>query len=122
MAQSDKLAQALKEINATIDIIDRDKKLNILSSLDAEYGIIRIFSANADAIQKAISALKEVSELSYSTAEHHPFWAVLYHCTEISKLILENWDSNLDANSLNELNWRCDEIKGTLERISDFTQ
>jgi hypothetical protein len=70
-------------------------------------------------LKKASSGLSDVLELSYTTAEHHPYWGMLYHATEISKMLLEKWDSELSKDNLSEISWRCDEIRMAQERVGD---
>jgi hypothetical protein len=48
---------------------------------------------------------------------HHPYWGILYHATEISKTILDEWDSNLTKDVISEMSWRADKIKVALEKI-----
>jgi pterin-4a-carbinolamine dehydratase len=68
-------------------------------------------------LQRAISGLQEVSELAYATAEHHPYWGIVYHAVEVSKITLEKWNDELTNDELSELLWRIEEIKGMLERL-----
>lgn len=86
--------------------------------VNSDAGIVKIYTEKSDALKKASSGLAEVLELAYTTAEHHPYWGMLYHATEISKILLEKWDSDLSADNLSEILWRCDEIKMAQERIS----
>lgn len=84
--------------------------------VDGDAGIVKVYTEKSDALKKASSGLAEVLELAYTTAEHHPYWGMLYHATEISKMLLEKWDSDLSADNLSEIEWRCDEIKMAKER------
>lgn len=86
-------------------------------SVDRESSIIKIYGEGSDSLKKASSGLEDVLELSYTTAEHHPYWGMLYHATEISKMVLEKWNSNLTADQISEISWRCDEIKMMTERV-----
>jgi hypothetical protein len=86
--------------------------------VDRDAGIIRIYGEGSDYIRRASSGLAEMLELAYTTAEHHPYWAVLYHAAEISKATLEKWESDLAADQISEMSWRCDEIKAALERLA----
>ncbi len=47
---------------------------------------------NDDPVSRAERALYDIQELADSTAEHHPYWALLYNCSQISKLVLEKWN------------------------------
>jgi hypothetical protein len=50
--------------------------------------IIKIYGQDTGILKRA-SGLFDLLELSYSTAEHHPYWAILYNATEILKTILD---------------------------------
>ncbi|MFQ5940874.1 MAG: hypothetical protein ACE5KA_04160 [Nitrososphaerales archaeon] len=84
---------------------------------DSEAGIITIYGESSDVLKRAITGLQEVSELAYTTAEHHPYWGIIYHAVEISKITMEKWNGELDNNELSELLWRVEEIKGMLRRL-----
>ncbi len=84
---------------------------------DNEAGMIRIYGESSDMLKRAISGLQEVSELAYTTAEHHPYWGIIYHTIEIAKITLEKWNDELDNNELSELLWRVEEIKSMLQRL-----
>jgi hypothetical protein len=87
-------------------------------AFDQDAGIIRIYGHDADYLKRAQSGLSDVQELAYTTAEHHPYWAVLFHSNEISRSLLENWDTELSTDQLSELLWRCDEMKMVLDRLA----
>lgn len=84
---------------------------------DNEAGMIRIYGEASDMLKRAISGLQEISELAYTTAEHHPYWGIIYHTIEISKITLEKWNDELGNNELSELLWRVEEIKSMLQRL-----
>lgn len=87
--------------------------------VDVDAGIVKIYTEKSDSLKKASSGLAEVLELAYTTAEHHPYWGMLYHATEISKMLVEKWDSDLSADNLSEIAWRCDEIRMAQERVNN---
>jgi hypothetical protein len=84
---------------------------------DVSSNIIRIFGENMSSLARAKNGLDDVSELAFTTAEHHPYWNVLYHACQISKLVLEKWDSELTKEELDEITWSLDELKNTCERL-----
>lgn len=88
-------------------------------SFDSDAKIIKIYGEGSDYIKRANSGLSDIQELAYTTAEHHPYWSILYHASEISKIALEKWESELSPDQISEMFWRCDEIKMTLERLSE---
>jgi hypothetical protein len=103
-------------------ILEGLNKDNISTKLctDTEAGIIKIYSNEYNMVKKASAGLSEILELSYATAEHHPYAIILYHTAEILKNILDVWDSNLSQEQISELSWRATEIKASLDRLACF--
>jgi hypothetical protein len=106
---SDRIKAALEEL----------EKQNIFFKVivDRDAGVVRIYGEDSHYIKRASSGLGEVMELAYTTAEHHPYWIVLYNAAEICKTVLERWESDLPADQMSEMSWRCDEIKMALGRL-----
>jgi hypothetical protein len=89
-------------------------------SIDKEAEIIKIYSKEYNIITKASAGLPDILELSYATAEHHPYAIILYHTAEILKSILDEWDSGISQEQITELSWRATEIKASLDRLAYF--
>jgi hypothetical protein len=108
-----------KILDATKGVLEELQKQNIFFkiSVDKDASIVRIYGEGSHHIKRASSGLGEVMELAYTTAEHHPYWAILYNAAEICKTVLERWESDLTADQINEMSWRCDEIKMALGRF-----
>ena len=70
-----------------------------------------IMDPNDDPVSRAERALYDIQELADSTAEHHPYWALLYNCSQISKLILEKWNDELTEEDLSEIRWMISELE-----------
>ena len=105
-------------IRSLVELFNKEEGASVTISVDKESGVIRICNQeDTTIVKKASSALSEVLELSYATSEHHPYWGILYHATEISKTILDEWDSNLSKDAISEMSWRADKIKVALEKI-----
>lgn len=113
MSSIDKLLDGLK------DILEQLEKQNIFFkvSVDRDGSVVRIYGEGSHYINRASSGLAEVMELAYTTAEHHPYWSVLYNAAEICKTVLDRWESDFTADQISEMSWRCDEIKMTLGRL-----
>jgi hypothetical protein len=107
----------LHELKSLLEEL-QNKGSNMSISVDREAGVVRIYSESSDYIKRASSGLAETLELAYTAAEHHPYWSILYNATEICKSVLDRWESNLTADQLSEMSWRCEEIKIVLERLS----
>jgi len=96
-----------------------EKNICMKINFDEESDLVKIFGEKITAISKAKNGLDDVIELSYSTAEHHPFWNLLYQCSEISKTILDKWNSELTRNELDEIQWSIDELKNTCDKLKE---
>lgn len=113
MSDIDKVLDAIK------GVLEELQKQNIFFkiSVDKDANMVRIYGEGSHHIKRASSGLGEVMELAYTTAEHHPYWSILYNAAEICKTVLEKWESELTADQKSEMSWRCEEIKMALERI-----
>lgn len=113
MSDIDKVLDAIK------GVLEELQKQNIFFkiSVDKDANLVRIYGEGSHHIKRASSGLGEVMELAYTTAEHHPYWSILYNAAEICKTVLEKWESELSADQKSEMSWRCEEIKMALERI-----
>ena len=86
---------------------------------DLALNIIRIFGEGVDSVSRGKNGLEEVVELSYTTAEHHPYWALLYNCSQISKSILEKWDDELTEEDLSEIRWMISELENSCNKLKN---
>lgn len=110
--------RVLERVKRVLEELEGSEKISTKVGVDREASIIKIYGEGSDYIKRASSGLAEMLELAYTTAEHHPYWAVLYHASEISKATLEKWESELTADQISEMSWRCDEIKMALDRLA----
>ena len=74
---------------------------------------------NDDPVSRAERALYYIQELADSTAEHHPYWVLLYNCSQISKLILEKWNDDLTQEDLNEIRWMISELENSCKKLKN---
>ncbi len=95
------------------------KDLAIKMVFDDESGIVKIYGERSDALARAKSGLEEVAELAYDTAEHHPYWNLLYDGVQILKVVLEKWNNSLTDEELEEIRWYASKIKDSLENVAD---
>jgi len=110
-----KFYMALSELVRSFE----QKDLPIRMVSDTDSGIVRIYSERSDALSRARTGLEEVAELAYDTAEHHPYWNLLYDGSQILKVVLEKWKSNLTDEELLEIKWYADKIKDSLENAAN---
>ena len=74
---------------------------------------------NDDPVSRAERALYDIQELADSTAEHHPYWVLLYNCSQISKSVLEKWNDNLNEEDLNEIRWMISELENSCKKLKN---
>ena len=95
------------------------KQTQIKIESDLDYDSVKIFGEKMDSVTRAKLGVDDAVELAYATAEHHPYWAILYNCTEITKTILEKWDDDLTSEQLEEIKWNLKEIQNTISNIEN---
>ena len=96
-----------------------NKKIMLKVKDDLDSNIINIFGDGADSLSLAKNGMDAVSELAYTTAEHHPYWALLYHCTQISNMSLDRWQTELTRDELDEIEWSINELKNACKKLKE---
>tara|TARA_B100000586_G_C19831389_1_gene310646 strand:+ start:165 stop:548 length:384 start_codon:yes stop_codon:yes gene_type:complete len=102
------LVKTFEEKNTLLKV-EEDKALNI----------IRIFGQNADSVSRAKNGLEDAVELAYATAEHHPYWALLYNSSLISKSVLEKWNEDMSEEDFSEIQWMVSELQNSCDKLKD---
>jgi hypothetical protein len=113
------VSQVAERVKSALSDLEKDGIMTKIG-IDRDAGIVKVYTEKSDALKRASAGLAEVLELAYTTAEHHPYWGMLYHATEVSKILLEKWDSDLSQDNVSEIGWRLDEIKMALLRAGDM--
>jgi len=85
--------------------------------LDLENNIVKIFGEKITSLTRAQNGLNDVTELAYTTAEHHPYWNILYNSSEIVNSVLERWKSSLSEDDLSDIDWALKKLEETLKKI-----
>ena len=85
---------------------------------DADNRIIRLTGPEATPRARAANGLEDVAELAQSTAEHHPYWGLLYHSSEVADAALRSWDAVLTASQAADIRWSIREIESILDRLA----
>ena len=93
------------------------KNTMIKTESDMDNDIIRMFGEKITALARAKNGLNDVIELAYTTAEHHPYWNLLYQSSEIASTVLEKWKGKLSEKEISEIEWSLKEISQTIEKI-----
>ena len=110
--------------NFYYDLIELVKKyendLGLKIEEDLENDIVKIFGIKITSLARAQNGLNDVTELAYSTAEHHPYWNLLYNCSEIGHTVLDKWKSSLSSDDVTDIEWALKEINETLAKIKNM--
>ena len=106
------------------DLLDLAKKyetknIPLKIEKDLENDIVKIFGEKITSLARAKNGLNDVTELSYTTAEHHPYWNLLYNCSEIATSVLEKWKDSLSDEDLSDIEWGIKELIESLEKIKN---
>ena len=96
---------------------DDDTYLKIESDLENQ--IIKIFGDKLSSLERARNGLSDVSELSYTVAEHHPYWNLLNHSSEITKTLLEKWTDSLSSEDFSDIDWALKKFEENLQKVKD---
>ena len=70
-------------------------------------------------VKEITDLVDKMAELSYTVAEHHPYWKLLYSCVEISKIVLEKWDDDISTEDTSEIQWMISELQDSLNKLKD---
>lgn len=84
---------------------------------DLENDIVKIFGEKITSLSRAQNGLADVTELAYTAAEHHPYWNLLYNCSEIASTVLEKWKESLSNEDVSDIQWAIKELRQSLEKI-----
>ena len=96
-----------------------DQNVPLKIEKDLEHDIIKIFGKKITSLSRAQNGLNDVTELAYTTAEHHPFWNLVYNCSEITNTVLEKWKDSLSEDDFSDIQWAIKELNQTLEKIKN---
>ena len=70
-------------------------------------------------VKEVTDLVDKMAELSYTVAEHHPYWKLLYSSVEISKIVLEKWDDDISTEDTSEIQWMISELQDSLNKLKD---
>ncbi len=106
------------------DLLDLAKKYEqqntpLKIEKDLENDIVKIFGEKITSLARARNGLNDIAELAYATAEHHPYWNLLYNCSEITSSVLEKWKESLSADDFSDIDWAIKELNHSLEKIKN---
>ena len=70
-------------------------------------------------VKDVTDLVDKMSELSYTVAEHHPYWKLLYSCVEISRIILERWNDEISTDDVDEIRWMISGLQNSLNKLTN---
>jgi pterin-4a-carbinolamine dehydratase len=88
---------------------------------DLDNDIIKIFGEKITSLARAKNGLNDVAELAYATAEHHPYWNLLYNSSEITNSVLDKWRDSLTSEDLSDIDWALKKLNQSLEKIKNHS-
>lgn len=101
------------------------KNIHLKIEYDKDVGIVKIFNDKVTTLSKAEDGLDYLYELVYDTAEHHPYWNLLYQSILISRIILDKWNEDekngnngLTDDNIKEIKWSIRELENIMKRFS----
>lgn len=102
-----------------LNLVKSFEKKNVLVKMHSNpnSGIIRIYGEGLDGLTLAQTGLEEIEELAFTTAEHHPYWSLLYNTSQILKTVLEKWNGTITEDEIKEIKWHADEIKNSSDNV-----
>ena len=82
-------------------------------------GGVKAYGPSSSPLGRALDGLADVRELSYTAAEHHPFWPLLYHAADVAESVLERWDGDrrLGQGEIDEMRWSLGVMMDALDRL-----
>jgi hypothetical protein len=106
-----------------LDLVKSFEKKNVLVKINSvpDSNIVRIYGERASGLALAETGLEEIEELALTTAEHHPYWSILYNGSQILKVVLEKWDDKLTEDEIKQILWHVEEIKNSSNNTSSHS-
>lgn len=99
MHSFDDVYKEVSEIAARFD----EMRLKVEAEPDTD--MARIVGPGFTPLARAKSGLADLDELVITTAEHHPYWNILYRCCQICHTLLDRWESELTGEEIDEIKW-----------------
>ena len=95
----------------------KNEGIDVKLEVEKESGFLGLYTSKYTTLENAKNGLKHVLELSYTTAEHHPYWNMLYNASEIINIVLDSWHNDFNDDQIKEMFWRNNEIKYNLTKL-----
>ena len=109
--------------NDLVKLIEKyENKTNLKLEQNLDFDVVKIFGEKVNSITRAQMGIDDAIELAYTTAEHHPYWGILYNCMDISKTVLENWNSTISNEDLDDIKWHLKEIENNCVNVENHAK
>ena len=105
--------------NALNELVRKFDEVQLKIESDDDNDIIKVFGERFTSLSRAKNGLSDVTELSLTTAEHHPYWNLLYQCCQICSTALDNWTDELSKEDIDEIKWSISELDNTCKKLQD---
>ena len=101
------------------DVVRRYSKrgVHVRVTHDEENEIMRIAGPRTTQAAMAAAGLEEILELAQVTAEHHPYWGLLYNLSDVADSILKEWNGTMSADQIDSIVWSLSEMSSMIENI-----
>ena len=105
--------------NELVELIEKFLNLGVPIKFESDHDsdTMKIYGEKSTSLSLAKYGLTSISELTITTAEHHPYWKILDHSQEIISSILEKWNAKLNSDELDELNWFLKQIELSINNL-----
>ncbi len=109
--------------NDLVKLIEKyENKTNLKMEQNLDFDVVKIFGEKVNSITREQMGIDDAIELAYTTAEHHPYWGILYNCLDISKTVLENWNSTISNEDLDDIKWHLKEIENNCVNVENHAK
>ena len=90
---------------------------SVRSSKYADADIFTVYGVNVSSLHEAIYGLRHIEELSYTVAEHHPYWRLLNGLVEALRITLDKWKDDMSEQDMNDMLWCLSSVTDELNRL-----
>lgn len=81
---------------------------------DPDRQTVCVYGPEVTPLARARTGAEDIAELAQDTSEHHPYWKILYDCSQISAVVLERWNDDLTDGDLEEMKWSVDRLADSI--------
>lgn len=101
------------------DLVNRFDQIQLDVRGDVNSDAVRIFGPRSTALSRAKGGLDDIVELPTITAEHHPYWGLLWQCCQIYSVVLNMWEEDASADNVAEIEWSIRELDNMCKRLRE---